>query len=144
MAKRRVVVTGLGIVSPVGNDVKTAWENVVAGRSGIGPITDFDVSAFSTRFGGCVKDFDVEKYIPAKEARKVDPFVHYGIAAAEQAVKAAEGMGMQEADILVRGPGPGREAAIRALTGMGLTIRSISDVTTVPHNGCRPPKKRRV
>jgi len=86
MTKRRVVVTGLGIISPVGNDVETAWKNVVAGRSGIGPITDFDVSAFSTRFGGCVKDFDVTRYMPAKDARKMDAFVHYGIASSEEAV----------------------------------------------------------
>jgi small subunit ribosomal protein S11 len=64
--------------------------------------------------------------------------------AAEQAVKAAEGMGMQEADILVRGPGPGREAAIRAILGSSVRVRSISDVTPIPHNGCRPPKRRRV
>jgi 3-oxoacyl-[acyl-carrier-protein] synthase II len=89
MTKRRVVVTGLGIISPVGNDVQTAWDNVVAGRSGIGPITDFDVSAFPTRFGGCVKDFDVTKYMSTKEARKVDPFVHYGIASAEEAMESS-------------------------------------------------------
>lgn len=89
MAKRRVVVTGMGVISPVGNDVKTAWDNVVAGRSGIGPITEFDVSAFATRFGGCIRDFDVEQYMPAKEARKMDRFVHYGIAATEQAVTEA-------------------------------------------------------
>lgn len=64
--------------------------------------------------------------------------------AAEQAVKAAEGMGMQEAEILVRGPGPGREAAIRAILGSSVRVRSISDVTPIPHNGCRPPKRRRV
>jgi 3-oxoacyl-[acyl-carrier-protein] synthase II len=89
MAKRRVVVTGLGVISPVGNDIRTAWDNVVAGRSGIGPITDFDVSSFSTRFGGCIKDFDVEEIMPAKEARKVDRFVHYGVAASQQAVTQA-------------------------------------------------------
>jgi 3-oxoacyl-[acyl-carrier-protein] synthase II len=87
MTKRRVVVTGLGIVSPVGNDVSTAWKNVVEGHSGIGPIEDFDASAFSTTFAGCIKDFDASAYLPAKEIRKVDPFIHYGIAAAEQAVK---------------------------------------------------------
>jgi len=86
MTKRRVVVTGLGIISPVGNDVPTAWNNVVEGRSGIGPILDFDASAFSTTFAGCIKDFDATDYLPAKDVRKVDPFIHYGIAAAEQAV----------------------------------------------------------
>ncbi len=76
----------MGLISPVGNEVETAWQNVVAGRSGIGPITDFDVSQFSTRFGGCIKDFDATKYVPAKELRKIDPFIHYGIAAACDAV----------------------------------------------------------
>ncbi len=87
MTKRRVVVTGLGIISPVGNDVPTAWKNVVDGRSGIGPIEDFDASGFSTTFAGCIKNFDATEYMPAKEIRKVDPFIHYGVAAAEQAVK---------------------------------------------------------
>lgn len=86
MTKRRVVVTGLGAISPVGNDVPTAWGNAAAGRSGIGPITDFDAGAFSTTFAGCIRDFDASAYLPAKEIRKVDPFIHYGIAAAEQAV----------------------------------------------------------
>ena len=87
MTKRRVVVTGLGIVSPVGNDLQTAWKNIVAGQTGIGPILEFDVSDFSTRFGGSIKDFDVAQYMSAKDARKVDPFIQYGIAAAEEAVK---------------------------------------------------------
>ena len=86
MAKRRVVVTGLGIVSPVGNDIATAWDNVVSGRSGITPITHFDASGFSTTFGGCIHDFDASQYIPAKDVRKMDPFIHFGVAAAEQAV----------------------------------------------------------
>jgi 3-oxoacyl-[acyl-carrier-protein] synthase II len=89
MAKRRVVVTGMGIISPVGNDVSTAWANVVAGRSGIGPITEFDVADFTTRFGGCIRGFNAEELFGAKEARKMDPFIHYGIAAAQQAVSAA-------------------------------------------------------
>jgi len=89
MTKRRVVVTGLGVISPVGNDVATAWKNVVDGRSGIGPITDFDVSAFSTRFAGCITDFDASDYMPVKDIRKVDPFIHYGLAAAVQAVEQA-------------------------------------------------------
>lgn len=86
MSKRRVVVTGMGIISPVGNDVATAWRNVVAGVSGIGPITEFDVKDFSTRFGGGIKNFQAENHISAKEARKMDPFIHYGIVAAQQAV----------------------------------------------------------
>ncbi|MBI1195862.1 MAG: beta-ketoacyl-ACP synthase II [Gammaproteobacteria bacterium] len=84
---RRVVVTGLGMVSPVGLSVSESWQNLVAGKSGIGPITDWDVSAFSTRFGGSVRGFNVEDYMPRKEARKMDPFIHYGIAAGCQALE---------------------------------------------------------
>ena len=87
--KRRVVVTGLGMVSPVGLNVKTAWENILAGKSGIGPINSFDVSAFSTRFGGLVWGFDITTILSSKEARKMDPFIHYGIAAAKEAVEDA-------------------------------------------------------
>ena len=87
MSKRRVVITGLGIVSPVGNSITEAWGNILAGRSGIGPITHFDVSAFSVRFGGSVRDFDPAQYIPAKDVKKMDPFIHYGIGAAVQAIE---------------------------------------------------------
>ena len=86
MSRRRVVVTGLGIVSPVGNDVATAWSNIIAGRSGIGPITYFDVSAYTTRFGGMVKDFDAGQWLSVKDVKRTDPFIHYGVAAAKQAV----------------------------------------------------------
>ena len=86
---RRVVVTGLGIVSPVGSDIPTAWDNVVAGRSGIGPITHFDCSAFSTRFAGQVQGFDVNAWISPKDSRRMDPFIHYGIAAGTQAMRDA-------------------------------------------------------
>jgi 3-oxoacyl-[acyl-carrier-protein] synthase II len=84
LSKRRVVVTGLGIISPVGNSVETAWSAVVDGRSGIGPITHFDVSQFTTRFAGSIRDFDASTYMSAKEVRKTDPFIHYGIAACVQ------------------------------------------------------------
>jgi small subunit ribosomal protein S11 len=77
-----------------------------------------------------------------KGSRKSTPFA--ARLAAEQAMKAAQGMGVQEVEIFVKGPGPGREAAIRAIQAMGMKITAISDVTPVPHNGCRPPKKRRV
>ncbi len=87
MAKRRVVVTGLGIISPVGNSVKEAWDNILAGRSGIRPITRFDASAFATRFGGTIEGFDPKDYINPKDARKMDPFIHYGLAAAGQALE---------------------------------------------------------
>ena len=86
MTKRRVVVTGLGLISPVGNSVAEAWRNVCEGVSGIGPIDSFDVSAFSTRIAGLIRNFDVSQYLDAKEARKCDPFMHYGIAAAKQAI----------------------------------------------------------
>src|SRR5690606_24014528 len=79
--------TGLGIVSPVGSTIESAWANILAGKSGIGPITRFDVSAFPVRFGGAVQGFDAEKYLPAKELRKMDPFMHYGFAAAADALK---------------------------------------------------------
>ena len=86
MSKRRVVITGLGVVSPVGLDVSQNWANITAGVSGIEPITDWDVSAFPVRFGGAVKDFDVTEYMSAKDARKMDRFIHYGFAAAHQAI----------------------------------------------------------
>lgn len=89
MSRRRVVVTGLGIVSPVGNDVDTAWKNILAGKSGIGPIDTYDVSAFSTRFAGLVRDFKAEEWMGAKEIKRTDPFIHYGVAAAKQAVRDA-------------------------------------------------------
>ncbi len=87
MTKRRVVVTGLGIVSPVGSQVAEVWDNVVHGRSAIGPITRFDASAYPTRFGGETRGFSVEDYLPAKDARRLDPFVQYGFGAAVQAIK---------------------------------------------------------
>ncbi len=87
MSKRRVVITGLGIISPVGSTVESAWQNVLAGKSGISPIKTFDVSAFPVRFHGPVADFDAEKYLPAKELRRMDPFMHYGYAAAIEAFK---------------------------------------------------------
>ncbi len=83
--KRRVVITGLGIVSPVGNDIDTAWDNLVNGRSGIGRITRFDPSPFNAQIAGEVKDFDVTEYLSAKEAKTMDTFIHYGLAAGVQA-----------------------------------------------------------
>ena len=87
MSKRRVVITGMGIVSPVGNDLATAWDNISHGRSGIGPITSFDPGAYATRIAGEVRDFDPAAYIPAKEAKRMDPFIHYGVAAGLMALK---------------------------------------------------------
>ena len=87
MSKRRVVVTGMGIISPVGNSIDAAWRNIVDGKSGIGPITRFDVSKFSTRIGGSIKDFDAAEIIGRKEARRIDAFMHYGIVASQQAIQ---------------------------------------------------------
>ncbi|MEG3135466.1 beta-ketoacyl-ACP synthase II [Rouxiella sp. T17] len=87
MSKRRVVVTGLGMLSPVGNTVESTWNALLAGKSGIGLIDHFDTSAFATRFAGLVKDFNCEDYISRKDARKMDPFIQYGVAAGIQAMK---------------------------------------------------------
>jgi 3-oxoacyl-[acyl-carrier-protein] synthase II len=89
MSRRRVVVTGLGLVSPVGNTVAEGWAALTAGRSGIANITKFDASAYACRFAGEVKGFQVEDYLPAKEARHMDTFIHYGLAASMQAVRDA-------------------------------------------------------
>src|SRR3990167_8673691 len=87
MSKRRVVVTGLGVVSPVGIGVKTAWDNIIAGKSGITKITKFDASAFTTGIAGEVKDFNAEDFISAKDARRMDTFIQYGLAAGIEAFK---------------------------------------------------------
>lgn len=84
---RRVVVTGLGCVSPIGNTIAETWEAALAGKSGIGNITKFDASQFSTRFAGEVKNFNVEDFLPAKEARNMDTFIHFGMAAGIQAIE---------------------------------------------------------
>jgi len=89
LTRRRVVITGLGIVSPVGNTVEQAWQNIIAGRSGIDRITRFDASSFSAQIAGEVRDFDITKYLPAKDARRMDLFIHYGMAAGIQAIQDA-------------------------------------------------------
>ena len=89
MSRRRVVVTGLGCISPVGNTVADAWSNLLAGKSGVDVISKFDASTFSCKIAGEVRNFDIEAYMPAKEARTMDTFIHYGIAAAVQAVQDA-------------------------------------------------------
>ncbi|MEO8280000.1 MAG: beta-ketoacyl-ACP synthase II [Ideonella sp.] len=89
MSRRRVVVTGLGLISPVGNSVAEGWEAVTAGRGGIANVTRFDASGFACRFAGEVKGFRIEDYIPAKDARHMDTFIHYGLAASIQAVRDA-------------------------------------------------------
>ena len=87
MSKRRVVVTGLGIVSPVGNSVKQSWDNILNGVSGINPLTNLDTEGQSVTFGGSVKDFDICDYISPKDAKKMDIFIHYGMAAGIQAIE---------------------------------------------------------
>ncbi|MHB1182543.1 MAG: beta-ketoacyl-ACP synthase II, partial [Sulfuricella sp.] len=87
MSKRRVVITGLGIISPVGNTVEQAWSNILAGKSGITRISRFDASTFASQIAGEVHGFDVTQYISAKEARRMDIFIHYGLAAGIQAIK---------------------------------------------------------
>jgi 3-oxoacyl-[acyl-carrier-protein] synthase II len=89
LSKRRVVITGFGAISPVGNNVSDSWESVLNGRSGIAPLNSFDTSEFSTRFGGAIKDFDINEYIPTKDAKRMDGFIHYGIAAGCQAIQSS-------------------------------------------------------
>ena len=95
MSHRRVVVTGLGLVTPVGNTVDESWKNIKAGVSGVRTIEDFDASAFNTRFSASVRDFNYEDYFSKKEARKMDTFVHFGVAAGAQAIEDA---GLKDAD----------------------------------------------
>ncbi len=97
MKSRRVVVTGLGALTPIGNDVETFWKNCLAGKSGAAEITKFDASKFKTRFACEVKDFEIEKYLDRKEARKLDPFVQYAIAASDDAI-ADSGIDFEQTD----------------------------------------------
>ena len=89
MSRRRVVITGLGIVSPVGNTVDESWQNILAGRSGIGPVTKFDASTFPTKIAGEVRNFDITAYLTPKDARRMDTFIHFGMAAGIQAIRDA-------------------------------------------------------
>ena len=89
MSKRKVVITGLGVVSPVGNSVTGSWENICSGKSGVTRITRFDASPFTSQIAGEVKGFDIKQYLSAKEARRMDVFIHYGMAAGIQAIKDA-------------------------------------------------------
>ena len=97
MAKRRVVITGIGILSPLGNDLASSWDGIVNGRSGIGPITHFDATNFATRIAGEVKGFDATQWIAPKDVKKMDPFVHYGVAGGLMAIADA-GIEVREAD----------------------------------------------
>ena len=125
MSKRRVVITGLGILSPVGNDVATAWKNILAGNSGIGPVTHFDASTFPTRIAGEVRDFDPAQFVAAKDVKKMDPFIHYGIAASVQALADA-GLHPHEHD----------EERIGVAVGAGIGgIATIERTSIVYHEG---------
>lgn len=121
---RRVVVTGLGAVCPVGNTVAEAWANIVAGKSGIGPIEAFDATLFSTRISGAVRNFEVEQYISAKEARKMDPFIHYGMAAGIQAIADA---GLEITDANCRRIGLAVGSGIGGLPGIEKGYQSFLD-----------------
>ncbi|MGH7003181.1 MAG: beta-ketoacyl-ACP synthase II, partial [Alphaproteobacteria bacterium] len=122
---RRVVVTGLGLVSPLGNDLASSWDGVVNGRSGIGPITHFDTTGFTTRIAGEVRDFDVTKWVSPKDARKMDPFIHYGVAASM--------MAMEDAGLVVDDSNAER---IGALIGSGIGgILGIEQQTIKFHEG---------
>lgn len=125
MSKRRVVITGIGILSPLGNDLASSWDGIVNGRSGIGPITHFDASAFATRIAGEVKGFDAAQWVPAKEVKKMDPFVHYGVAAALMSIADA---GLEISD----------EAAERIGVAIGAGIgglKGIEDTAIKYHEG---------
>ena len=87
MSRRRVVVTGLGIVSPVGNDVASAWDSILSGRSGIAAVTRFDTASFPTHFGGEIRQLDLEPYMSTKDARRMDAFMQYGVVAGTQAMR---------------------------------------------------------
>ncbi|MGV8931012.1 MAG: beta-ketoacyl-ACP synthase II [Luteimonas sp.] len=125
MSKRRVVITGLGILSPLGNDVASSWDGIVNGRSGIGPITHFDPSAFTTRIAGQVRDFDVTQWVSAKDARKMEEFIHYGVVASL--------MAMKDADLVVDEANAER---IGALIGSGIGgLVGIEEQTIKYHEG---------
>ena len=124
-SSRRVVVTGLGIVSPLGNDLASSWDGIVNGRSGIGPVTHFDTEGYTTRIAGEIRDFDVTQWVNAKDAKKMDPFIHYGVAASL--------MAMQDAGLEVTEANAER---IGALIGSGIGgILGIEETAVKLHEG---------
>ncbi|MFP6781616.1 MAG: beta-ketoacyl-ACP synthase II [Gammaproteobacteria bacterium] len=124
MVRRRIVVPGLGLVCPVGNTTEQAWSNILAGVSGIAPITCMDTSDFSAKIGGNIKDFDVEQYISKKEARRMDPFIHYGLAASIQAL---EDSGLEITDENARRVGACIGSGIGGLPGIEQAYQSYLD-----------------
>ena len=125
MSQRRVVVTGMGIVSPVGNTLASAWDNIRNGRSGVGRITHFDPSAYTAQIAGEVRDFDVKSIVPPKDAKKMDTFIHYGLAASFQALDDS-GLAITEANA----------ERIGALIGSGIGgVRGIEETAIDLHTG---------
>lgn len=124
MNGRRVVVTGMGMVSPAGNSVESSWDAICNGRSGIGHIEIFDVSEFSTRFGGMVKDFDCSDYMSPKDARRMDVFIHYGIAAGMQAMRDA---GLEDSEWNPERAGAAIGSGIGGIVAIEKTSLQISD-----------------
>ena len=125
MSQRRVVVTGMGIVSPIGNSLAAAWDSIQAGRCGIGPITHFDATAFTTRIAGEVRDFDARTILPPKDVKKMDVFIHYGLAACFQALDDA-GLEITDANA----------ERIGALIGAGIGgVRGIEETAIALHEG---------
>ena len=125
MSKRRVVVTGMGIVSPLGNDLASNWDGIVNGRSGIGPVTGFDASTYPTRIAGEIRDFDVTRWVNPKDAKKMDHFIHYGVAAS---LMALEDSGLQVAEA--------NAERIGALVGAGIGgIWGIEETSVKLHEG---------
>ncbi|MBW8367302.1 MAG: beta-ketoacyl-ACP synthase II [Arenimonas sp.] len=125
MSHRRVVVTGMGIVSPIGNTLAAAWDSIQAGRCGIGPITHFDASAYATRIAGEVRDFDAKSFLPPKDVKKMDTFIHYGLAASFQAMDDA-GLEVTEANA----------ERIGAIIGAGIGgVRGIEETAIALHEG---------
>ena len=117
MTRRRVVITGLGLITPVGNAVEESWRNILAGKSGIAPISHFDAKDLPVRFCGAIKDLDLDEYIPKKEQKKMDPFIHYGLAAGLQAVKDA-GLDVEQGGIDAHGVGVAIGSGIGGLPGI--------------------------
>ncbi len=125
MSHRRVVVTGMGIVSPIGNTLASAWDSIQAGRCGIGPISHFDASAYATRIAGEVRDFDAKSFLPAKDVKKMDTFIHYGLAASFQAMDDA-GLEVTQANA----------ERIGAIVGAGIGgVRGIEETAIALHEG---------
>ena len=125
MSKRRVVVTGMGIVSPLGNDLASSWDGIINGRSGIGEITSFDASGLTTRIAGEVRDFDIGKWVGPKDAKKMDEFIHYGVAASL--------MALEDAGVTIDDSNAER---IGALIGSGIGgLLGIEEQTIKAHQG---------